>query len=313
MPQIFQRKHLRRRSKLLPFSLTGTFRQVACQKLIMEGLLDFGLVENILSICKSIYQMAENVKANKERCQRVAQRVKGLEELVLTIKQRGPGQVSVTVENALKELCTTLSSANAMMVKYSRTKAFKSFLRSDSHEDMFCKINESLTDNFQILSGALQIEHGNILQKVYETVSVRRQDEEYCSVQDSPTTSPTTPIPLPSTVPPNPMCSPRTPMPMPVPYIMPPNPMCSPTTPMPMPVPNIMPPMPVSAPMAHMPVRCIVSPRPMSVATVRTCLPGTMAPNLVLRTNAPLQAPIATMTTQNRFVVGSYVVRNPYP
>ncbi|XP_076588202.1 uncharacterized protein LOC143321635 [Chaetodon auriga] len=293
-------------------------------------------VEFILSICKTIYQMAENVKANKERCQRVAKRVKALQELVLTIKQRGPGQCSAPVENALKELCTTLTSAKTLMMKYSKTKAVMSFLNSKSHEDQFCKMNERLTDNLQVLSGALQVEQGNILHKVYETVAGKRQDEEYWSGQASSTIStnsvtppstitcmpmsiPTSPLPPPSIMSPMPVSSPTTAMPAPV--IMSPMPMSSPTSPVsppsimsampmsspttPMPAPTIMSPMTLCRPTTASSVRCIVSPQsvtiPIAPIPLRGTMPplvvsSTMTPNPVLRIIAPVRAPFAPVT-----------------
>ncbi|XP_070764059.1 YLP motif-containing protein 1-like [Enoplosus armatus] len=256
-------------------------------------------VDQILSICSTIYKMAENVKANKERCQRVTQRVQALQELVLTIKQRGPGQISATVENALKELSKTLDAAKEMMVKYSRTKPVMNFLKSSRHEEKFCKVNERLTDNFQVLSGALQIEQGNMLSKVFETVAGKRQDEEYCIGQ--PPTSPTAPMPLPRTMPvfnptapmplpgTMPVSSPTAPMPppvtmpvsspitpMPLVGIMPPLQMSSPTTPML--APGIMPPMQMSSPTAPMPPLRIMPPIQMSSPTTVMPLHGTMAP-----------------------------------
>eukprot|EP00064_Thunnus_orientalis_P024432 superscaffoldBa00010476_g24727 len=226
-------------------------------------------IEPVLGLCKTIYDLVEKTKTNKERCQRLAQRVKDLEELVLTIKQRGPGQMSDTVTNALKQLCITLESASELMKKYSQTTGFKSFLKSVSHEDNFCKVNERLTDTFQLLSGALQIEHGNILYKLYENVSGRRQGEEYCS-------GPTDPVPAPCILPSVPPCS--TIAPTPVPHKMPSTPLCSPVTTTP--VTCMMPSAPLCSPVAPMPVRCFVTSRPL-------CSPVTPRP--VLRIIPPVR------------------------
>ncbi|XP_036963610.1 MAPK-interacting and spindle-stabilizing protein-like [Acanthopagrus latus] len=187
-----------------------------------------GPVQCVLSLCKTIFTMAQNAKANKERCQRVAKRVEALQDLVLTIEQRGPGQISVNVVNTLKELRDTLAAAKQLIMKCSQTKAVMSFIKGSAHEEQFNKINERLSDNFQVLSGALQVEQGNVLHKVYETVTGRRQEEEYYSGQAS-CTSPTTPMPQPSAMPS--MYSPTAPMPQP--SAMPS--MYSPTAPMPQP------------------------------------------------------------------------------
>ncbi|CAK6977938.1 uncharacterized protein LOC121897281, partial [Scomber scombrus] len=146
--------------------------------------MDF--IDPILGLCKGIYDMVEVTKTNKERNLRLAKRVKALEDLVLTIKQRGPSQISDNVVNALKQLCITLTSAKKLMVKYSKSKGFKSFLKSGNHEGNFCTVNEALTDSFQVLSGALQIEQRDIMYQVFETVTLRRQDEEYRSCPPGP-------------------------------------------------------------------------------------------------------------------------------
>lgn len=243
-----------------------------------------GLVDLVCNLCTTIHSLVENMKANKESCQQLTQRVKALQDLVFTIKQRGPHQIPATVVNALRELGTTLAFAEVMIIKYSKTKGIKGLLKSNSYEGKFSKINERLTDNFQLLSGALQIEHGNILHKVYETVSGKRQNEEYCNGQAIPTA----PMPLPNTI---------SPMPMPIPTA-------------PLPVPNIMPPMQMYGPqITPMPVRCIMSPRLVSILTasmplLRTpvVISSTIFPRPILRTIAPVQAP----------VLGTYVVNNSY-
>ncbi|XP_047195727.1 uncharacterized protein LOC118109988 [Hippoglossus stenolepis] len=157
-------------------------------QLIMDNL---ELLSSIFSLCKTIYGMVGNMKTNKERCQRVTQRVKALEDVVLLIKQRGPGQMSSAVVKALNELWITLISTNELIKKYSQTKAFLNFVKSKSHEEQFYKMNESLTDNFQVLSGVLQVENGNMLCKVYDCVSGMQHNEEL------PLTSPTALMPRP--------------------------------------------------------------------------------------------------------------------
>ena len=214
------------------------------------------LVSTIFSVSKTIYEMVENMKTNKERCQRVAQRVKSLEELVLSIKQRGPGQVSPAVVKALNDLWITLISTKGLMNKYSQTKAFKSFLKSKSHEEKFYEMNERLTDHFQVLSGVLQVEHGNMLCKVYDSVSGIRHNEEL------PPTSPTALMPhlmpTPSSPPALPLANPTPFMHLPMPVPHPTSPTHSFAGPRPMFIPPMtrqysMPCMQVSSPTALMP------------------------------------------------------------
>ena len=194
------------------------------------GVLDFSL-----KLCSLIYMRAANVSANKERCQHIAQRVKALEGLILTIKNRGPGQLSPVVDSALRDLCGTLTSVKTLMEKFTRTKALMIFLKSSSHEGELLNLDKRLSDTFQVLSGALLIEQGDTLNRVYNTVSGN--------------TGPTTPMPQPnnmlmpiptsplpySSMPPMALCYPEPPMtysPMsPMNYSpMPPMATCNPTS-----------------------------------------------------------------------------------
>ncbi|KAK9516154.1 hypothetical protein VZT92_024107 [Zoarces viviparus] len=120
-------------------------------------------VDLTLSLCSTICQMAANAKANKNNCQQVAQRVKVLEGLVHTAKQREHGVISPTVENALKEICSTLESAKTLMEKFSRNNSFLGLRNSGNHDDQFSNVDERLIDNFQVLSGALLNDQGKDL------------------------------------------------------------------------------------------------------------------------------------------------------
>ncbi|KAJ4921855.1 hypothetical protein JOQ06_021678 [Pogonophryne albipinna] len=134
-------------------------------------------IELIVSIASQIFSLVENVKANKKRCRRVCDRVKALEHLVKSIKQREKGQTSADVERCLKELSFTLQSAKEVMEKYSGESLVKRVLNLGSHEDEFSSLNDRLDDAFQILSGSLQVEQGNVLLKVFEKSTREKQDE----------------------------------------------------------------------------------------------------------------------------------------
>ncbi|XP_014881639.1 leucine-rich repeat extensin-like protein 3 [Poecilia latipinna] len=120
-------------------------------------------LERIFGLCTAIYHRADNAKANKNRCQRIAQRVRTLERLVKAIKEKGHGQISSTVQQALDELCITLVSAEQLMTKFHKSNSIEGFIKAGSNEDKFSKMNDKLDDNFQVLSGALQIEQRDML------------------------------------------------------------------------------------------------------------------------------------------------------
>ncbi|KAK2842820.1 hypothetical protein Q5P01_013020 [Channa striata] len=172
------------------------------------------------SLCNTIYTIAEKATANKEVCQQLVQRVKALEGLVRTIERQGPGQISSTVVSALSELSCTLGSASDLVKTFSKTNSVKKFIGCTRQEHKFSQVNEKLTQSFQILSGALQIEQGNMLSKVWEVVSEKRQDEQQ---------------PLPRAIGLLPPPPDQTPPPMPMPVADPP---AQTAPPMPMPTGN---------------------------------------------------------------------------
>uniref|UniRef100_A0A3Q1F2K1 Mixed lineage kinase domain like pseudokinase n=1 Tax=Acanthochromis polyacanthus TaxID=80966 RepID=A0A3Q1F2K1_9TELE len=137
--------------------------------------MDF--IDPILSIATEIYGLVERVKANKNRCHRVSKRVKALEELVKSIKKSEAVRNCVEVGNALKELCITLESAQKLIKKYASANMLERILNSNSHGDEFSSVNERLNDAFQILSGAQQVQQGNMIYRVFELTSREKEDE----------------------------------------------------------------------------------------------------------------------------------------
>ncbi|XP_020787832.1 mixed lineage kinase domain-like protein [Boleophthalmus pectinirostris] len=143
--------------------------------------MDF--IEPILSIASAIYDLVENVKANKKRCHRVADRVKALEELVQSARKRKAILKSDVVEKGLQELTITLTSARDLIEKYTQASWVQRILKSGSHLDGFTTVNERLNDAFQVLSGALQVEHGDMIYEVFE-ISHRQKLDEMDSRED---------------------------------------------------------------------------------------------------------------------------------
>lgn len=137
--------------------------------------MDF--IDPILSVASQIYTLVETVKANKKRCRRVCKRVKALDELVRSIKKREHGQTSEDVRRTLKELAITLTSAQELIKKYTVANWVERILNSNSHGDEFNSVNERLNDAFQVLSGALQVEHGNMLFQMFNLTSRKTEDE----------------------------------------------------------------------------------------------------------------------------------------
>ncbi|XP_074490444.1 uncharacterized protein LOC141767098 [Sebastes fasciatus] len=132
-------------------------------------------VGKILTLSKSIIWMVAEAKANKKRCRRLAERVKAMEELVESIKRRGSGQISTTTNRALWQLYMTLTTAEELVRKSTKTK----FLNQLKCKSEFNSVNESLNDIFQVLSGALQVEQGSVMLRMFQDYTVEEEKDDW--------------------------------------------------------------------------------------------------------------------------------------
>lgn len=142
------------------------------------------VIEPILSAASQIYALVEEVKANKKRCRRVSERVRALEKLVRSFSRRGLTGNSAEVEQALRELSITLGSAQELIRKYTLSSWVERVLSSRSHGDEFSSVNERLNDAFQALTGAEQLQQGNLLAQVF-TLSCRQEEDELDGREDN--------------------------------------------------------------------------------------------------------------------------------
>lgn len=135
------------------------------------------VIQPILSVASRIYSLVEKVKANRKRCRRVSARVKALEKLVRSFKKREL-ENSDDVSRALRELCSTLTSAEELIKKYSSFNWVERVLSSSSHGDEFNSLNERLNDAFQVLSGAEQLQQSHLLVQMFELSSRQKEDDQ---------------------------------------------------------------------------------------------------------------------------------------
>ncbi|XP_032378913.1 REST corepressor 3 [Etheostoma spectabile] len=171
--------------------------------------------DSVLNLCFTIFRTIENVKVSRERCNEISDRVRSLERLVLTIKQKGAGENSAMVTATLRELCVTLDSVANEMEKLSKTSAIKNAMKSKSQEDKFWKMNRTLTDVLHVLSGTVNIEQGNALYKT-----------------PAPPANPVAPAPMNNPSPTAPVAMYNPPAPINNPSPMAPTNMCYPPAPM---------------------------------------------------------------------------------
>ncbi|XP_061139485.1 nascent polypeptide-associated complex subunit alpha, muscle-specific form isoform X2 [Syngnathus typhle] len=134
----------------------------------MADLL-LGSAESILSLCGDVYKMVQTAKSNKTQCQQVADRVRTLEKMVLSIKQR-PDSVSPDVKSALIDLARSLKNATELMGKVSKANALVKVLNSGNNESKFQEVSQKLNQDMQVLSMALQISHGDTLREGLRTI-----------------------------------------------------------------------------------------------------------------------------------------------
>lgn len=222
------------------------------------------------------------MKGNKERCDRLGQRVKALQTLILTIKNSGPSRISELILSALQELKTSLACAEVMLIKYSQTKGIKGLVKSNSFEGKFQDMNQRLNENYFTLSGALQAEHREVLHRVYQTVS-GRMDHEPRSSLASPPVPPLVQQPPIVTVP------------------VPPTGLLSPVQP-PLASGHIMASSPFFFPPPPVPTITITAPSPSIIVSPVSPIPSVSTQLVVSSTLSPPLAP----------VLGTYTIRPPF-
>lgn len=160
----------------------------------MNPLDALGLVDFALTMCKSLHGVLSTMKSNKQLCGELAEKVKALEDQVRTIN-KGSGRIPSGVRRALKTLCGNLDFAQKLMLSYSKISPVSGFVKSKSLKEKFLKVDKRLTESLNILSAAMQIEHGRVLHRVYDTVRGERPSSpsERTSAPETPTaTSPAT-------------------------------------------------------------------------------------------------------------------------
>lgn len=143
---------------------------------VFQAVMD--IIEPILTIAEKLYALCEEVKANKKLCRRLAFRVSALTNLVKVVKTRGFGANPKQVQKGLQELKETLELAEIVVRKYTSLSYLKRIVKAHDLSEEFIYLNERLNDAAQLLSLALQVEHRENLDKVFQENIRRREDEE---------------------------------------------------------------------------------------------------------------------------------------
>ncbi|KAJ8252574.1 hypothetical protein COCON_G00218860 [Conger conger] len=136
------------------------------------------VVGHILSIAKTLYDLCGKVSVNQQQCQRLASRVRVLEEIVQTLVAQGL-EMNKRVLQDLKELEITLETAGKVVKKHNSLPEnyVKRMMKADSYKGEFETLNTRLNDHFQQLSLGLQLEQTASLGKVFKEARRREEDE----------------------------------------------------------------------------------------------------------------------------------------
>ncbi|XP_061896684.1 mucin-2-like [Entelurus aequoreus] len=124
------------------------------------------LLDKTIGLCFTIYETVKKAKYNKQRCQELVKRVRLLEEMVMSLKRR-PQSISANVRSSLLELIGSLTKAMELVKKVSNAKPAVGFFNAGDHESKFKELTQKLSEDVQLLSMALQIHDGNVLDSVY--------------------------------------------------------------------------------------------------------------------------------------------------
>ncbi|KAG9342006.1 hypothetical protein JZ751_018324 [Albula glossodonta] len=135
------------------------------------------LVDPILAIAEKLYALCGEVKANKKRCGRLANRVRALEGVVTTVKTKGLGSNPDVVEQGLRELRVTLESAQEVVKKYTSASFLSRIVKAYDQGEEFEMLNERLNDAFQVLSLALQVDQREKLDSMFAESTRREEDQ----------------------------------------------------------------------------------------------------------------------------------------
>ncbi|XP_064168098.1 mixed lineage kinase domain-like protein [Anguilla rostrata] len=134
------------------------------------------LVDPILSIAEKLYALCGEVKANKKRWRRLADRVRALEAIVRSVRVKGLGEKPEAVRRGLEELKCTIEAAQEVVKKYTSSRFLSRIARAYDLGEEFEMLNDRLNDTFQLLSLALQIDQRETLASVF--AEARRREED---------------------------------------------------------------------------------------------------------------------------------------
>ncbi|XP_023701338.1 mixed lineage kinase domain-like protein isoform X2 [Paramormyrops kingsleyae] len=142
------------------------------------------VIDPIITIAEKLHAMCKEVKANKERCKRLDQRVAALVHVVKIVKVHGLGPDPESVKKSLHDLKRTLMSAQHVVKNFLSTGCLKRIWKAFKLSEEFESLNMELNDAAQVLSLALQIDQRQRLENIFQEVRCMKEDAEDREVDD---------------------------------------------------------------------------------------------------------------------------------
>ncbi|XP_070575923.1 mixed lineage kinase domain-like protein [Ptychodera flava] len=116
-----------------------------------------GVAKVIISIIEEIVQIADQVKANKRRCKRLADRLNALVPVLLHIEELDP-DVKKEYDNPLRQLHEYVKEAETFINKFRDLSFLKSIWKRGDIKDKFEDLNERLDNVKSSLSLGLTVD-----------------------------------------------------------------------------------------------------------------------------------------------------------
>ncbi|XP_031418811.1 NACHT, LRR and PYD domains-containing protein 6-like isoform X2 [Clupea harengus] len=130
-------------------------------------------VSPVLTVASALYGCYEEVKANKERCGRLVERVKVIESVVVAVTDEDLD--NPLVQGALTKLKKILTSAEELVRNNGNKHWLLRAMKANNLKDQFVDLNKRLSEVSDQLSLCLQLEQ---LKKLREAFEAQRREEE---------------------------------------------------------------------------------------------------------------------------------------
>ncbi|XP_062386515.1 NACHT, LRR and PYD domains-containing protein 1 homolog [Sardina pilchardus] len=136
------------------------------------------ILSPILEIALKVYKLCQQVKSNKKRCARLSKRVSLLVELLEAAREQDLCDETRLVRRALTELGEVLHTARELAQAHVEACWIERMWNAEEMGQQFDPLNVRLSQAADTLALALQVEHRDRLEEVYNELRRQKEDEE---------------------------------------------------------------------------------------------------------------------------------------